>query len=238
MGLLDDFAKQVGWTLSLTNVIVEGTSDAALFRRASELHNRTFGVPIIDGSFRICAAGRGDDGGVEGVNRMLVTAYQLAAADRHPNGRPRYRFVGLLDNDPAGRRGIRRLTSFTSRIQEAQDIFLLYPDMPLCDGRGMPHVRQRLRQLRDSFGDSRFEIEDLMAPSFLTRFEQSTPDAIIKKEPLGPRFHYHFSERGKVAFRKHALSEGSAEDYAGFFAVAKALRSYLGVDHSGIGPRP
>ena len=103
---MDDFAAQVGWTLSRSNVIVEGTSDVSLFRRASEVHRMAHGVPILDDDLRVCAAGKGDDGGVEGVNRMLVTWSQLSAADRDRNGKQRYRFIGLLDNDPSGRIGL------------------------------------------------------------------------------------------------------------------------------------
>ena len=237
MGVVDDFARQVGWKLSYSNVIVEGMSDLKLFLRASELHSVTYGVPIIDEHFRLCAAGKGDDGGVEGVNRMLVTSHQLASADRDPSGRQRYRFIGLVDNDPAGRLGIRHLTSFTSRLQKYRDIFALFPDMPVRDHRGMAYVQQEMKQLSKGMGNSRFEIEDLMSPKFLIRFEQLFPSAIIKKQEVASRFHYHFSGPGKAEFLRFALKEATAEDFVEFFAVAKALRSYLNVKHSQIGPK-
>ncbi len=238
MGVLDDFARQVGWNLSQTNVIVEGTSDVRLFLRASELHRQAFAVPILDAHFQVCAAGQRDDGGVEGVNRMLVTAQQLAVGDRHRDGGQRYRFIGLLDNDPAGRRGLNRLTDFTSRLQAFRDIFLLFPDMPICDNRGMAYVQEKSRHLKKHFNNSRFEIEDLISERLVTRFEKLFPGAIVNKEHSGTRHHYHFSRAGKVEFQKFALSEGKAEDFADFFAVTKALRSYLQVDHAQIRTLP
>ena len=192
------------------------------------------GVPILDDDFRVCAAGKGDDGGVEGVNRMLVTWSQLAAADRDRNGRQRYRFVGLLDNDPAGRIGLSRLTTFTSRLQEFRDIFLLFPTMPILDSRGMPYIQDSFRQLSKSVGDSRFEIEDLVSPKLLRRFEQLYPSEVRKREPFGTRLHYHFTGPGKSKFKVFVLENGSVEDFCDFFVVIKALRSYLGLDHSKI----
>ena len=111
-------------------MIVEGESDVALISHARHLFLSEQRVDIFGGDFAVLAAGRGDDGGVDGVNRRLNAARQIAEADVGPDGTSKFRFIGLFDNDEAGRRAMSRACNFDRRVVRYQDIFLLNPVMP------------------------------------------------------------------------------------------------------------
>lgn len=233
---LELFAEIKRWKLARVNVIVEGTSDVAYFDRASELHYDAFGVPLIDDDFRFLVAGERDKGGADSVAQMLVTMTQLASEDLLPDGQRRARFVGLFDNDPAGRRAFDWATASDGRIAAHRDAFKLLPDMPVAGDGGMPRVTGRILKTECKFvsHDHRFEVEDLLSSNFFARLEAEKPGSVRSRHLCGPHVHYRFSSSGKLDCRKLAMSQGTKDDFNSFFKIVRALRSYVNVPHAGI----
>jgi hypothetical protein len=96
-GLVESFAVTIGWRICECNVIVEGTSDVELLWLAAALYYRKYNTAVLGDRMSILPAGKGDNGGVDGVNRRLNAARQMADADRGPDGNLRHRFIGLYD---------------------------------------------------------------------------------------------------------------------------------------------
>jgi hypothetical protein len=128
MDMVAAYAAAKRWTLRPNIVLVEGTSDEALFRRTDELA-RQAGQRLLD-ELSIVAAGRQDRGGTFGVARELITLRSMVpfVLDRH--GRTIYRVMGLVDNDHAGRRIIQDVLRMDRGAFEFRDIVALRPVPP------------------------------------------------------------------------------------------------------------
>lgn len=96
-GLVEGYAQLKGMALGRFTVIVEGTTDVAVLADARRLYNEAKVIDLYADGFAVVAAGMGDDGGVDDVNRELPTLRNLArSADpaskkwtglcRHPLG--------------------------------------------------------------------------------------------------------------------------------------------------------
>ena len=71
------YGMSKGWQLRKHIVLVEGTSDEALFRLADELL-RPVGIELLGEEISIVAAGEHDRGGTFGVGRELITLRSMA----------------------------------------------------------------------------------------------------------------------------------------------------------------
>jgi hypothetical protein len=225
-GLVESWARQIGWQVCERNVIVEGGSDVALLTHARHLFLAERRLDIFGGDLAILAAGRGDDGGVDGVNRRLNAARQIAEADLGPDGALRYRFIGLFDNDEAGRRAMRRACDFDRRTVRYQDVFLLHPIMPPANGSTGPVVEQRAQALN---GHVRldWEIEDLLSSRLLQAFQATTPGAVVRETTAGGFRHRDFTREGKADLLRFVRSQAAVEDVMGLVQLVCALRDYL-----------
>lgn len=227
--LVEQFATQNGLEIARRNVIVEGNSDVALLQCAADLHLKATGRAIIDDDFAIISAGHGDDGGVEGVNRGLVTFRQMAEADRDEAGALRHRFIGLFDNDHAGRTAFNLAPRFCRRIVPCIDIFLLQPVMPpATNGIMDPQIEATRCNLPYSGMD--WEIEDLCSERLLQKFEMQNPRAILKKVTKNNRTHREFSRSTKSKMMRFFINEAKFEDLFHILNLLKVLRGYLKVE--------
>jgi len=229
-GLVEQVAATFGWTLARTNMIVEGTSDAALMNHASELHRMVHGVPVLDQNFAVIAAGHGDDGGVDGVSRRLTAMLQIAESDRAANGALRYRFGGLYDNDHAGRTAFDLLSRTDPRIRRYTETFLLHPAMPAI-GDGISDRLIEATTLNFPFRGLDWEIEDFCSDRLLAKFERENPGAVVARNAVNGRTHRDIARPAKAELVSLFIAEATIEDARHLLGLLSTLRGYMGVAH-------
>jgi hypothetical protein len=214
-------------------VIVEGSSDVGLFWLTAALYYERHGTHILGDQLSVLAAGLGNDGGVDGVNRRLNAARQIADADRGPDGGRRFQFVGLYDNDHAGRRAIEAACSFDPRLRLYNDLFLLHPVMPLANGVGYAELKRLFATQNAPFKDLDWEIEDCISERILTEFDKTEPRAILRTHECAGRKHYELRREGKFRLHEYAKKQADLEDMVEVVKLIRALRDYfrLRVDH-------
>src|SRR5690606_12109324 len=87
-GVVELLAQSLGWQVRKTNCIVEGTSDVFYFEHAARLYRERHDVDPLGDDFAVLPAGRGEEGGVDGINDRFRMAKQLADLDlRHDGSR-------------------------------------------------------------------------------------------------------------------------------------------------------
>jgi hypothetical protein len=229
--LVEQFASQVGWRIGKNTVVVEGASDVAFLVHASDLHAQQHGRPILDSDFNVVAAGQRDDGGVDGINRRLNACRQLADADRDQFGAIIYRFVGLYDNDRAGRNALSIASRFDRRLAAYVDLFLLHPVMPI-GGPSVTDLGQEVTRINRQFAGLDWEIEDLCSERLLAAFESGNPRSVTGRRTAAGRTHREFNRGAKPELRRYFLQYADIGDAREMLALLKALRSYVGIDHS------
>ncbi|HEX8483678.1 MAG TPA: hypothetical protein VF650_17395 [Allosphingosinicella sp.] len=231
--LTSQYVGTLGWASARTYAIVEGTIDVGLLTRASDLHLQKFGRPIIDEDFAIVAAGRGDDGGVDGVNRGLITLRQIMDADRDERGALRYRVLGLYDNDYNGRAGFGLVSRMDQRILPYVDIFLLKPVMPAV-GDGISDRQIETTIANQAFPQLDWEIEDLCSERLLQKFEANFPAFVMSKTEVNGKIHREIEREGKVELLRLFEAEATFDDAVEMIRLMKLLRGYLGVQYDHI----
>lgn len=232
--LVEQFGAQLGWQLARNNVLVEGTSDVTLLSHVSKLHADAYGRAILDNDFAIIAAGRRDDGGVDGVKRRLTSMREMAEADRDAAGRIQHHFIGLFDNDFAGRTAFNVAPLFDRRIEPYVHIFLLHPILPpASDGILDPKIQAT--HLNLPYAGMDWEIEDLFPERIMLLFERENPGSIIRTEERNGRTHREIQRLGKPKLTKMFVEVSTIEDCKDFILLLKSLRSYFRIDHEFIG---
>ena len=136
------YGRSLGWKLRRRTILVEGTSDVEFFKIAVRLELQKSGVNLFGNDLAVIAAGEREQGGTRGVCRELIRLQGYSRTFLLPNGRPRYRFIGLFDNDKAGIEAVKGIRNFDSSILEYKDVFLLKPFMP-CDGNLDPKTLKK-----------------------------------------------------------------------------------------------
>lgn len=226
-GLVETFAATLDWKVCANNVIVEGTSDVALFWHAAALYFERHKTAILGSQIAILAAGKANDGGVDGLNRRLNAIRQMADADRGPDGSLRYRFIGLYDNDGAGRRGVENACKFDRRLIRCSDLFLLNPIMPLASGADHATLRQRFELANAPYKGMDWEIEDLLSERLLLEFTKQHPGAIASVRELAGRKHREFAGDGKYQLHKFVPKVATLEDLTDVVKAIRALHDYF-----------
>lgn len=227
-GLVEQYAAQLGWSVARANVIVEGTTDVVLLGHAATLYARSHSRTILDGDFAIIAAGQGDDGGVHGVNRGLNAIRQVADVDRDASGALRHRFVGLFDNDYAGRNAFNLAPMFDPRIVPFKDIFLLQPIMPSV-GDGRLDRRLEATKANIPFFGMDWEVEDLCSGRLFALFEEEHPRAVLQKTAKGSKIHREIERASKSELVRLFVQRGDIEDAKEILTLLRLLRGYLGL---------
>jgi hypothetical protein len=225
--LVESFAATLGWKVCECNVIVEGTSDVAVFWLAAGLYYEKHQTAILGDRITVLAAGKGNDGGVDGVNRRLHAARQIADVDRDKDGRLRFRFIGLYDNDRADRRAIDVACTFDRRLLRYADLFLLHPVMPAVTGLDHVDLRRQIETENAQFKGLDWEIEDLLSERMLLKFESQHGDAIERVQECGGRKHRDFTRDGKARLHKFMSENASLDDLLEVVKLIRALRGYL-----------
>ena len=232
-GLVEGFSAKLGWSICARNVIVEGTSDVALFNLAGRLYRERHNVAIVGGEISILHAGYGDEGGVDGLNRRLNAARQLADADRSLDGSLKYRFIGLFDNDNAGRQAVSNACDFDRRLRRCGDLFLLNPVMPLAQGADYRVLQQRFETHNAAFKGLDCEVEDLLSERLLSAFEDECPNAVVDDFERAGFKHREFTKDGKRQLQQFVTKHAKFDDLIEIVKLIRALRDYLRlqIDH-------
>lgn len=235
IGLVERYAKGKGWNVGTANVLVEGTSDVRYLRLARDLWQRESNHDLFDSGFAVFEAGLKDDGGVQGVVRELQTLRQMASQDAASLMTER-KFVGLFDNDHAGRKHARMLCEMDFRVKHYRDVFLLHPIMPVSNGVLGRELQRRAEAQNSSCEGLDWEIEDFLSEDLIREFCDVHPRALIQKQKMAGRVHHEFSRDGKGQLQAYAAKEALVEDMIEVIHLICALREYLGLEYEAMRP--
>jgi hypothetical protein len=228
-----DFIAQhglaLGFKLRDRTIWVEGTSDADLFQMAARLEWETTGHQLMGDQLAIIAPGIGNSGGTRGVIRELMCYRGMARTCFLPNGDRQYRFIGLFDNDSAGKQAVRAAGQFDASILEFRDVFRLWPSMPRAgtlDPKGLESAFHKENQIYKGLD---WELEDLLMPDFLRSFHSELPRAISRVFTVNDRSHYEFAQDGKSQFHRYIRENAVHADLVNVIETLRSLRYYLGL---------
>lgn len=231
MDMVAAYAASKEWTLRPNIVLVEGTSDEALFRHADKLSVQA-GRVLLGDEICVVAAGRHDRGGTYGVARELIVLRSMMPLVLDRQGRPTYRIIGLVDNDLAGRRIINDVLRIDRSAFEFQDIIALRPISPeftQFDPRG----RKRECDLANlPYRNLDWEIEDVLSSRLWQVFDRRHPGMITRQMRAGGKTHHELTRDGKTALHRLARREATLEDLSGIAQIVRMLRSVMGLQIS------
>jgi hypothetical protein len=224
------YGKSSGFVIRDRTVIVEGNTDVALFELAAHLDCQATGVELLGSSLAVVSPGTGDLGGTRGVIRELTILRGLAKIYLLPNGRPRYRFIGLFDSDRAGRQAVGYARDSDTSILEYKDVFRLQPIMPVTGNLDPKALQTTFERENAAHKGKDWELEDVLPTSFVETFLNEYPEALVRAVPIGEgKLHRDFTKDGKARLHKFARENAMREDLVGVVEVLKALRFYCGL---------
>lgn len=221
------YSESLGFVVRARTIIVEGNTDVALFELASRLEFNTTGVRLLDESLAVVSAGTGDAGGTNGVIRTLIALREMARVCLLPDGRPKYRFVGLFDNDGAGRQAVGHVQTLDTSILEYKDVFRLRPVMPRNGNLDHKALRASFEKENSVYAACDWELEDFLTTDLIDAFLSEFPTAVTRTVRIGgERSHRDFSRDGKARLHRFVRENALREDVAGVAEVLRALRYY------------
>jgi len=224
---VNGYGRANGWTIRPRTLIVEGTSDVQLFRMAALLERQSTGVDLLAGGFSILAGGEAERGGARGVVRELTTLRSLARSVRLPDGRPRYRFIGLVDDDKAGREAIKGARMVDSSVMEYKDLFRLRPHMIVNTNLDPKTLRKSFEDANRRYNTLDWELEDLLPEDMVDSFLADFPTATPRVTRQHGRTHRDFSWDGKHRLHKFVEQHAFGTDLDSVAHVIRAMRYYL-----------
>jgi hypothetical protein len=221
------YALAVGLDVRTRTAIVEGTTDVDLFRLTANLAVKGgYNNPLSD-DLAIVAAGEKDRGGYQGVIREMVALRSMARTTLMENGTPKYRFMGLFDNDRAGQSAVRLARTVDTSIVEYRDVFRVFPVMPLA-GNLVPDIVERAFERENAeFKTLPWEIEDVVAEKFTDDFLSDVPNAVFRSVKCGGRIHHEFTPNGKADFHRFVRENATLADLMDVLALLRAIRYYF-----------
>lgn len=223
------FAKTKNFDLRPRTIFVEGNTDAELFRLASRLEKGKTGLDLLGDKLAIIAAGDRDLGGARGVCRELISFKNMAGGYLLPNGRPKYRFIGLFDNDNAGRRATNDVRKTDISIVEYKDVFRLQPIMPLSTNRE-PHIVQKNFEIEnEKYKDLDWELEDLLPKELTDVFLKEFPHAVKQIYSKHDKVHRDWESDGKARFIRFIKENAIHSDLLEVINVLQAFWHYLNI---------
>ena len=223
------YARELGFAVRPRTILVEGTNDVALFERASRYEKTATGIDLLGADLAIIAGGVGDLGGTRGVLRELMCMRGLARTYLLPDGRPKYRFVALFDNDKAGQMAVRSAGEFDSSILEYKDMFRLQPVMPRPVHLDPNSIKRAFEKENVLYKGLKWEVEDLLPKEFIEAFVVEYPLSLIKSEVMDGRTHREFTINGKSQLHHYIKQNAIGADLLGVVEVLKCMRHYLGI---------
>ena len=216
-----------GLSVRPRTVLVEGTTDVALFEMAARLEQQATGAALLGPELAIIAAGVGDLGGTRGVIRELHCLRGLARGCLLPNGRPRYRFIGLFDNDKAGRQAVAAARDLDSSIIEYKDVFRLWPVMAIPGNLDPGTVGRAFEHENATYKGLDWELEDFLPGEFFEAFMADYPTAVSHSKSLSNKVHRDLTRDGKAHLHRFIKQHAVHADLAAVVEALKAIRHYF-----------
>lgn len=223
------FARTKNFNIKPRTIFVEGTTDVKLFELAAKLEKEKTGLDLLGDRLAIIAAGEGDEGGAKGVCRELVSFKNMAKGCLLPSGRPKYRFVGLFDNDRAGRQAISDVRKTDTSILEFKDVFRLWPVMPLSSNLDMEVLRKNFEADNERYKNLDWELEDLLPDSFCETVIKENPTAVYRSCPMHDKVHREWSPDGKAKLHRLVIQYAIHKDLEVVISNMRALWHYLNI---------
>ena len=229
---MNDFIQQFGeskqWLIKPKTVFVEGTTDVGLFELTARLNLKEKNIDLLS-DLAIVAAGEGERGGTPGVLRELITFRNLGRRILLPNGKQKYRFIGLFDNDHAGRMAVREAKRIDTSVLEFRDVFRLRPAMPSKGSLDIKTLKNTFENQNKCYPGLDWEIEDLLPNNFISAFLSDFPNAVSKNTMVHDKVHRDFTRDGKAQLHKFIRENAIFDDLKEIIHLIEALRFYLGL---------
>lgn len=229
--LVQTYAQYKGWEIGSCNVLVEGVSDYRLFSIALEKHRAVTGQDLSAGGLRFLYAGYRHEGGTHGLVRELTVTRSLAKYALTSDGTLQYRFVGLVDDDAAGRQAIKNAQVADASVMEFRDILRIRPRM-IC-GVGsveLANLRTEFERRNRVFEGLDWELEDLLDTGFVEAFCAQLPGSLREKQEVAGHVHWELTHRGKRELNRFARAAATLEDLRGVIGTIRSLRYCLGLE--------
>lgn len=223
------YASALGFAVGSRTVLVEGTTDVALFHLAARLEREKTGIALLSNGLAFVAAGERDRGGTRGVIRELVALRGMARTCLLPNGRPRYRFIGLFDNDKAGKQAVKLARDIDTSVLEYKDVFRLWPVMPLAGNLDPGTMQKTFERENADYKGLEWELEDLLPPEFVDAFLSDSPESVAQSTSMSDKVHRGLTRDGKARLHRFVTQYAVREDLGAVIEVLKALRYYMGL---------
>lgn len=223
------YGMALGFALLPRTVLVEGSTDVALFQLAASMQSRRTGFDLLGKDLSVVAAGERDRGGTSGVIRELISLRGMARTCMLPSGRQRYRFIGLFDNDRAGKEAVKLARSIDNSILEYKDLFRLWPVMPLPKNLDPGSVQRAFEKENGAYKGLEWELEDLLPQSFIDAFVSDYPYAVARESAVADKVHRDFTKDGKAQLHRFIKLYATYDDLVGVIEVLNAIRLYLGL---------
>jgi hypothetical protein len=221
------YGMALGFAVRPRTVLVEGTTDVEVFQLAARLEREKTGINLLGVDLAIVAAGERDRGGTQGVIRELVALRGMARTCLLQNGRPRYRFIGLFDNDTAGKEAVKMARYIDTSILEYKDVFRLWPVMPLPGNLDPGTVRRIFERENVDYKTLEWELEDLLQEEFIDAFLSEYPGAVVRSRCIGSKVHRDLTPDGKARLHRFIKQHAVRADLGAVIEVLKAIRFYL-----------
>ena len=221
------YGRVLGFDIRPRTVLVEGTTDVELFQLAARLEREATGTNFFGDDLAIVAAGERDRGGTQGVIRELIALRGMARTCLLQNGRPRYRFIGLFDNDKAGKQAVKLVREIDSSMLEYKDVFRLWPVMPLPGNLDPGTVQRTFERENEEYKGLEWELEDLLPQEFVEAFVSDYPMAVSRTTPMAGKVHRDLTRDGKARFHRFIKQHAVRADLSAVIGTLKAIRFYL-----------
>ena len=229
--LVTIYARHKGWEIGSCNVLVEGVTDYELLSATAEKHRAETREDLCSGGLRFLYAGHKHEGGTHGVVRELTVTRSLAKYSLTPQGVRQYRFVGLVDNDAAGRQAIENARAADASVVEFRDIMRIRPNM-ICGGGNveLESLRAEFERRNSAFGRLDWELEDLLAVDFVESFCTRVSGSLLERQEVAGRVHWELTRKGKRELIRFAKENATLDELRGVIRVIRSLRFCLGLD--------
>ena len=226
MDIVARYGVSRGWRLLPRSVLVEGTSDVALFELAASHFLKKTGRSLLS-DIAIVAAGEGDRGGTHGVVRELVVLRSLASTYLSSTGSPVYRVIGLFDNDTAGQKAVNGARMVDASIVEYRDVFRLRPVMPKAGSLDVATLQRGFDSQNAAYRGLSWELEDLLGEQLLKLFFEENPTALVRENCVEGAMHRELTRDGKSKLVRFCKEYADLPSLQGVIDVIHSLRHYL-----------
>jgi hypothetical protein len=223
------YCRSIGFEPSRRTALTEGTSDANLFRLARDLEFAKSGIDLYGDDFTIAAAGKGNDGGTAGILRELSRLKGISRIVLSQEGRQIYRFIGIFDNDAAGRHAARTSNALNTDIFEYRDVYRLRPIMPMTRNYDIQAMKSLFESQNVQYEKLDWECEDLLSSSLVEAFLSEQPSALRSCIKVSGLEHREWTGDGKTRLHRYVSQYAIHEDLAAVIDVIRCLRSLLGL---------